>query len=228
MGRSWDGKSFFCGNKYHNRGGCLRNLFLSQATAWYLFPTFIWPCNPKENILFLCTRLCCFHFPRGCSQHQHEGVRIWKQNCLLCAQGDSFLVTPTGSKLQSFYFGAIPDGSKNCLFQVFYLLKHKSQQCRNLLSMAHSRGRVGGLLWISSQTQLCWDSRKFWFWIPRPQMVQPWKSSWPKHFATQPSKTHFVGAVAHLFGFTSTCQMGLSCWFFAQTGAAASHWICLP
>lgn len=38
MGSIWDGKSLLCGNQYHNGGWCLRKPFLSQASAWYLFP----------------------------------------------------------------------------------------------------------------------------------------------------------------------------------------------
>lgn len=38
MGSIWDGKSLLCGNQYHNGGWCLRKPFISQASAWYLFP----------------------------------------------------------------------------------------------------------------------------------------------------------------------------------------------
>lgn len=38
IGSIWDGKSLFCGNQYHSGGWCWRKLFLSEASAWYLFP----------------------------------------------------------------------------------------------------------------------------------------------------------------------------------------------
>lgn len=188
-------KSLFCGNQYHNGGECLRNSFLSQPSAWYLFPHFLDHLTPRKTYCFFAPGFVTLTFPEDAA---NISVKVWEFGSRTACCVHKGTVSSWHQQNQNRKVPILEPtlmAVKIVFFSSFYLLKQKSQQCRNLLSMAHSEGRVGGLLWTSSQTELCWDSRRSWFWRPRPQsqMVQPWKSSWPKHFATQPSGNPFCG-----------------------------------
>lgn len=75
MGRSWDGKCFFCGNQYHNGGGCLRNSFLSQASAWYLFPHLFDHFTPRKTYCFFAPGFVIFTFPEDAA---NISMKLWE------------------------------------------------------------------------------------------------------------------------------------------------------
>ena len=76
---------------------------------------------------------------------------------------------------------------------ILLFIETQKPEVRNLLSMAAAKAGLKDWYDLVLRYSWAWDPRRFSSWRLRPQsrMVQPCKSSWPKHFATQPSGNTF-------------------------------------